>query len=85
MCVLVEVALDAPTPEAFFRKAVDFANQRLAGTLCAAITRPAGFRSEANQRRMQTALGELTYTAVAINHWLGLMYAVMSPPWGGDK
>jgi hypothetical protein len=84
VCVLAEVALDAPTPEAYFRRAVDFANQRLAGTLCAAVTHPAGFRSRAsNERLLQAALGELKYAAVAINHWPGLMYAMMSPPWGG--
>ncbi|MCY2994614.1 MAG: aldehyde dehydrogenase [Planctomycetota bacterium] len=84
VCVLVEVPLDAPTPESFFRSAVDFANERLAGTLCAAVTHPAGFRSQAsNERLLQTCLGELRYGAVAINHWPGLMYAMMSPPWGG--
>jgi hypothetical protein len=84
VCVLVEVALDAPTPEAFLRKAIDFANQRLSGTLCAAVTHPAGFRSRAsNERLLQAALGELRYGAVAVNHWPGLMYAMMSPPWGG--
>ena len=84
VCVLVEVALDAPTPEAFFHKAVDFANQRLSGTLCAAVTHPSGFRSgTSNERLLQAAVGELKYKAVAINHWPGLMYAMMSPPWGG--
>ncbi len=84
VCVLVEVALDAPTPESFFRSAVDFANQRLSGTLCAAVTHPAGFRSRPSQERLlQTGLGELRYGAVAVNHWPGLMYAMMSPPWGG--
>ena len=84
VCVLVEVALDAPTPESFFRSAVDFANERLSGTLCAAVTHPAGFRSQPSQERLlQTCLGELRYGAVAINHWPGLMYAMMSPPWGG--
>ncbi len=84
VCVLAEVALDAPTPESFFRKAVDFANERLSGTLCAAVTHPAGFRSRAsNQRLLQACLGELRYGAVAVNHWPGLMYAMMSPPWGG--
>jgi hypothetical protein len=84
VCVMVEVALDAPTPESFFRSAVDFANEQLSGTLCAAVTHPAGFRSlPSNERLLQTCLGELRYGAVAINHWPGLMYAMMSPPWGG--
>jgi acyl-CoA reductase-like NAD-dependent aldehyde dehydrogenase len=84
VCVLVEVALDTRTPEDFFRKAVAFANQRLFGTLCAAVTHPDQFRSDAsNERLLQTALAELQYGAVAVNHWPGLMYAMMSPPWGG--
>ena len=84
VCVLAEVALDAPTPEAFSRRAVDFANERLAGTLTAAVTHPAGFRSSAaNERLLQDAVHELRYGAIAINHWPGLMYAMMSPPWGG--
>ena len=84
VCVLAEVALDAPTPEAFFRRAVDFANERLAGTLCAAVTHPAGFRSQpSNERLLQACLDELRYGSVAINHWPGLMYAMMTPPWGG--
>ncbi len=84
VCVLVEVALDAPTPEAFLSRAVEFANERLYGTLCAAVTHHAGFRSvTSNERLLQAALGELRYAAVAINHWPGLMYAMMCPPWGG--
>lgn len=83
-CVAAEIALDAPTPEDFLRKAVDFANERLAGTLCAAVTHPRGFRSrKANERLLQSCLGKLRYNAIAINHWPGLMYAMMSPPWGG--
>jgi hypothetical protein len=84
VCVLVEVALDAPTPGLFFRRAVDFANERMSGTLCAAVTHPAGFRSRpSNERLLQACLGELRYGVVAINHWPGLMYAMISPPWGG--
>jgi len=53
-------------------------------TLCAAVTHPAGFRSRpSHERLLQTCLGELQYGAVAVNHWPGLMYAMMSPPWGG--
>ncbi len=84
VCVAAEVALDAPTPEAFLGKAVEFANERLAGTLCAAVTHPAGYRSsKANESLLQSCLGNLRYNAIAINHWPGLMYAMMSPPWGG--
>jgi hypothetical protein len=84
VCVVVEVAIDAPTPESFFRKAVDFANERLSGSLSAAVTHPAGFRSQpSSERLLQACLGELRYGVIALNHWPGLMYGMMSPPWGG--
>lgn len=84
VCVMAELALDAPTPESFLRQAVEFANERLSGTLCAAVTHPPGFRSQpSNERLLQDCLGELRYGAVAVNHWPGLMYAMISPPWGG--
>jgi acyl-CoA reductase-like NAD-dependent aldehyde dehydrogenase len=84
VCILVEVALDAPSCESFLRQAVDFANERLWGTLCAALTVPDRFRSDpANEQRLQTAVRDLRYSAIAINHWPALMYAMMSPPWGG--
>ncbi len=31
----------------------------------------------------QSALAELRYGAVGVNHWPALVYAMMSPPWGG--
>jgi aldehyde dehydrogenase (NAD(P)+) len=84
VCVVAEVALDGPTPENFFCRAADFANEQLEGTLCAAITLPARFRRRpSNEKLLQTCLAELKYGAIAINHWPGLMYALMSPPWGG--
>jgi hypothetical protein len=84
VCILVEVPLDAASPEAFFHAAVDFANQRLSGTLCAAVTHPRGFRSRrSNEQLLQRGLARLKYGAIAVNHWPGLMYAMMSPPWGG--
>ncbi len=84
VCVLVEVALDAETPELFLQQAVTFANERLLGNLSAAITIPKNFRSSAsNEQSLQAAVAELKYGMVAINHWPGLMYAMMSPPWGG--
>ena len=80
---MVEVAIDAPTPESFFRNAVDFANEQLSGNLSAAVTHPAGFRSQpTNERLLQACLGDLRYGVVAVNHWPGLMYGLMSPPWG---
>ncbi|MCA9062185.1 MAG: hypothetical protein KDA96_03980, partial [Planctomycetaceae bacterium] len=84
VCVLAEVALDAATPEEFLRKAVEFVNRRLFGTLCAALTLPLRFRQRSSSEQLlQSCLSELQYGTVAINHWPGIMFALMSPPWGG--
>lgn len=84
VCVLAEVQLDAESPEAFLRKAVQFANDRLAGTLCAAVTVPKGFRWKADSAELlQECLNDLQYGALGVNHWPGLAYAMMTPPWGG--
>ncbi|MCA9065566.1 MAG: hypothetical protein KDA96_21005, partial [Planctomycetaceae bacterium] len=84
VCVLAEVTLDAPTAEEFLAKATRFANERLAGTLCAAITIPSTFRQERSREQLlQRCLSELKYGAIAVNHWPGIVYALMTPPWGG--
>jgi len=84
VCVFAEVALDALTPQEFFRTAVEFANERLWGTLCAAVTLPSRFRSRPdNKRLLESCLNRLRYGAVGINQWPGLVYAMMTPPWGG--
>jgi len=82
--VFVETALDAASEEDFLSQAVDFANERLNGTLAAAITLPPGFRRPAaRERLLESCLARLRYGSVAINHWPGLVYGMMSPPWGG--
>ena len=83
VCVCAEVALDALTPELFLQKAVDFANNRLSGTLGASLTIPPGFHRVSNQALLQASVNRLRYGVVGINHWSGLAYALMSPPWGG--
>lgn len=82
--VFVEVALDAPNEAAFLHRATDFVNEELWGTLCAAVTLPPGFRRRPDTARAWSAcLGQLNYGSVAINHWPGLIYALMAFPWGG--
>lgn len=80
--VFAEIGLDASGAEEFLSRAVDFANGRLWGTLAAAVTLPPGFRQGAGGL-VESCLGRLRYGAVAINHWPALVYAMMSPPWGG--
>ncbi len=83
VCVLAEVALDATSPESFLNRAVDFVNDQLFGTLAAALTFPAHFRQGANQQLVADCLDRLRYGTIGINHWPGLAFVMMSPPWGG--
>ena len=83
VCVFAEVALDAPNPESFLNQAVDFANERLFGTLSVALTIPPGFRHASNQKLWQDCLNRLRFGTIGINHWPAIVYALMSPPWGG--
>ena len=52
VCVSVETRLDADSDTAFLGQAVQFANERLWGTLAASITLPSDFRKDpARERR----------------------------------
>jgi len=82
--VFAEIGLDATGAEDFLSQAVDFANGRLWGTLAAAVTLPPGFRRGSGTNGLvERCLGRLRYGTVAVNHWPALVYAMMSPPWGG--
>lgn len=84
VCVCVETALDAETPAEFLQRAVEFANERTWGTLCAAITAPRDFRRRAdNEAVLQSCIDRLEYGSVGINQWPALLFALMSAPWGG--
>ena len=84
VCVSVETKLDADSDTAFLDRAVDFANGELWGTLAASITLPSDFRKDpAREAALQSALSRLDYGTIAINHWSGLAFAMMSPGWGG--
>jgi acyl-CoA reductase-like NAD-dependent aldehyde dehydrogenase len=84
VCVCADMSLDATDPHDFLNKAVGFANEKLWGTLSAALTIPARFRREpAGETCFQNALARLHYGAIGVNYWPALVYAMMSPPWGG--
>lgn len=82
VCVCAETALDANTPQAFLAAAVDFANDRLFGTLCANLTLPKAFEKQ-ESAAIERALAKLRYGTVSINQWAGVAYGLMTPPWGG--
>lgn len=84
VCVAVETPLTADSETDFLNRAVDFANNQLWGTLAASITLPADFRKDAvREATLQSGLARLQYGTIAINHWSGLSFAMMSPAWGG--
>jgi hypothetical protein len=84
VCVVGETALDARDSVEFLSQATDFANNRLWGTLGAAVMVPPRLRKDAAfERAFQKTLADLRYGTIAINHWPALSYALMSPPWGG--
>jgi hypothetical protein len=66
----------------FVQEAVSFANDCLAGTLCASITIPRDFQRN-HPSGVRAALRDLRYTSLCVNQWSGLAYSLVSPPWGG--
>jgi acyl-CoA reductase-like NAD-dependent aldehyde dehydrogenase len=82
--VLCEVPLASADPVEFLDKATAFMNDRLWGTLNAAII--ISPRDEAQApvaAALDRAIVALRYGTVAINHWPALGYGLISPPWGG--
>ncbi len=80
--VSVEVALDTETPDNFLLAAVEFCNERLYGTLSVAITCTNRYRKEHRELFIEQ-IDKLNYGSVCINQWPGLVYGLMTPPWGG--
>jgi acyl-CoA reductase-like NAD-dependent aldehyde dehydrogenase len=82
--VTVETSLDAASEANFLQQAVDFANNRLFGTLgCTVMVHPSFRKDAGNEKVFQQALCDLRYGTVGINYWSALSYAIITPPWGG--
>jgi len=84
--ILSEVALPRSTsdPAAFLAAAAKFSNTKLWGTLsCSLIIHPRTEELPGVRSALDAALDELRYGVVAINHWPGVVYGAMVPPWGG--
>jgi acyl-CoA reductase-like NAD-dependent aldehyde dehydrogenase len=78
-----ETALPAGDVGHFLQRAVEFANDRLWGTLDATlIVDPATARSAAGGAAVDRAVAGLRYGTVGINHWSGVGYAMAVTPWG---
>ena len=81
VCVTGEMALDATSPHAFLDAAIELMNNRLWGTLAAAITVPDAWQKR-DPASLEAAIARLRYGTIGINLWPGVAYALMSPPWG---
>lgn len=78
--ILSETALPGADASAFLESAVAFCNDRLWGTLSAALVTP---RDPELRPAVDRAIRDLRYGTVAVNVWPAVSYAVMTPPWGG--
>jgi len=78
-----EVALRASSVVDYIDKAVDFCNQRVWGTLNASIfVHPQSMKDPAVAEAVERAIANLRYGSVAVNHWAGILFALVTPTWG---
>lgn len=78
-----ETALDAPDPATFLDKAVEFANDRLWGTLSAVILiHPRSLQDRKVAAALDRALAKLRYGQIGINYVAGASWVSGVAPWG---
>lgn len=82
--IISEVEVGSTDPEEFLDAATRFCNERLWGTLSASIIAHHLHEESASvSEALEKAVRELRYGAITINHWPGLVYGLVVPPWGG--
>jgi acyl-CoA reductase-like NAD-dependent aldehyde dehydrogenase len=78
-----EVALGAASVVDYIDRAVEFCNERIWGTLaCSIIVHPKSMKDPEIADAVERAIANLRYGAIAVNHWSGLVYAMVTPTWG---
>jgi aldehyde dehydrogenase (NAD(P)+) len=81
--ILSETEVGSDDPVEFLDRAVDFANNRLWGTLSADIVvHPKSLKDPRIAQALERAIARLRYGAVTVNSWSGFIFAFGSPPWG---
>ncbi len=81
--ILSETSLEASSAADFLRKATSFCNDRLWGTLSAVILiHPRTEKEPDAAKALDDAVDQLRYGAVGINQWTGIVYGLVTPPWG---
>jgi acyl-CoA reductase-like NAD-dependent aldehyde dehydrogenase len=82
--LFAESALDAASTVEYLDRAVEFANNRLWGTLNATILiHPATLKDPAVAAALDRAIANLRFGTVAINYWAAAGFAMGAPSWGG--
>lgn len=81
--IIVETAVGSSDPGEFLDQAVEFANNRLWGTLSAGlVVHPKSMKDGTTAAAVERAIARLRYGAVTVNAWSGLLFAFCTPPWG---
>ena len=84
MSLYSQTALEASDTVDFIRKAVEFANTRIWGTLVASIVvHPDSMKDPAVAAAVDQAIADLHYGSVVINQWGVLPHYMTITPWGG--
>jgi NAD-dependent aldehyde dehydrogenases len=82
--ILVETTVGTADPVEFLEEAVNFANDRLWGTLAAGmVVHPRTMKDPTTGSALERAIGRLRYGSVNLNAWSGMLFAFCTPPWGG--
>jgi len=82
--VLFETAVGSNDPEEFLETAVNFANEKLWGTLNATLVVPPKLQKDAKLGpAVERAIARLRYGTVGVNGYPVMGFAFMAPPWGG--
>ena len=82
--ILSETEVGSDDPVEFLERAVDFANNRLWGTLSAdLVVHPNAMKDPRIAEAVERAIARLRYGAVGVNGWAGFVFAYGTPPWGG--
>jgi hypothetical protein len=76
--VLSQTALSAETPADFLRKAVDFCNEDVWGTLSVTLV----VHPREKGPEIEQAIADLRYGTVGVNHWPALAYGLCCTTWG---
>jgi aldehyde dehydrogenase (NAD(P)+) len=78
---VTEVGSDDPLE--FLERAVEFANNRLWGTLAAdLVVHPATLKDPRGTEAVERAIARLRYGLVSVNAWSGFTFTFGTPPWG---